>query len=133
MSQIPQKIKLLTEDFPDQPWIEPLIRNLNQFMDEMVDAVDRKLTINDNFAGKLIEVELDGQFPKKLAWDLADKPKSVLVGNARRSDGTAFTLTDAIQVQWQYNAGGQLQIDRVVGISPSAATKYKLMLEIKVG
>lgn len=133
MAKIPQLQRLLAENFPNQAWIEPLIRNLNQFMDEVISGLNKELTIEDNMAAMIKVVEVDGVYPLKLAWNLTRRPISTVVGNVELSDGTPLTLTTAVQVQWSYNQAGQYQIDNVVGISPSTGTKYKLTLEIKAG
>lgn len=124
--------RLLTEDFADQKWAEKLTIPLNSFMESVQRALSNGLTITDNMAGAIKVVEVNGTWPVKLAWDMG-RPVSVLVGNVVRSDGVSFTLTDAVQVQWQYNQNGQLQIDGVTGITPSASNKYKLTLQVATG
>jgi hypothetical protein len=89
VARLPQSRKLLAEDFKDQPWIAPLLASLNQFMDDVNSALKQSLTINDNFMGKILTVEVNGQFPVKLRWDIPSKPLSVVVGNWYRKDGTA--------------------------------------------
>lgn len=133
MAKIPQLQRLLAENFPNQAWIEPLIRNLNQFMDEVISGLNKELTIEDNMAAMIKVVEVDGVYPLKLAWNLSRRPISTVVGNVELSDGTPLTLSTAVQVQWSYNQAGQFQIDNVVGITPTTGAKYKLTLEIKAG
>lgn len=133
MSRVPRIQRLLMETFSGQPWMEPLVNTLNQFMDEVVSSLDKDLTLTDNMAAEIRTVEVNGTYPLKLAYTLNRRPVSVLVGDVKRSDGTSFTLTDAVFVQWSFNQAGQLQIDNVVGISPSASVKYKLTLEVKAG
>lgn len=201
MSKVPQVKRLLVDEFPDQPWIEPLIQSLNQFMDGVVSNLNNGLTVEDNMAGIVREVELDGNMPLKIAWNLNSKPKSVLVGDWYKTDGSTkdlvlattadtssgsnqlqnvasttglragqlisgtgipddtriiritgtdvymskdatatdtsvalkFKVGEAIQVDWEYNQAGQLQINNVTGIVPSATSKYKLILECKTG
>jgi hypothetical protein len=133
MANVPTIRRLLLEDFPDQAeWIAKLISPINTQMEQIVAALNKQLTIEQNMAGSIRTVELDGTFPVKIAWT-GSRPVSVLVGNVYRSDGTSFTLTDAVQVQWQFNQSGQLQIDTVTGITPSTSAKYKLVLECKAG
>ena len=132
MSTVPTVRRLLLEDFPDQAdWIEKLIQPINAYMEQSASAL-RGLTINENMAGSIKTVELDGTFPVKIAWSGA-RPVSVLVGNTTRSDQTTFTLTDAVQVQWEFDQSGSLSIKAVTGITPSPTAKYKLVLECKAG
>jgi hypothetical protein len=124
--------RLLTEDFAGQKWAEKLIVPLNTFMESVQQALTNGLTVNDNLSGAIKTVEVDGTWPVKLAWSRG-RPVSVLVGNVVRSDGASFVLTDAVQVQWQFNQSGQLQIDGITGITPSSANKYKITIEAKTG
>lgn len=102
-------------------------------MEQTVAALNKGITLSDNCAATLLTAELDGVFPKTFKWTLSGKPISVIVGNVYRTDGASFTLSAAVQVQWSFNQSGQLSVDGVVGITPSAANKYKLVLECKTG
>jgi hypothetical protein len=128
MSRVPPVRRISTEDFKEQSgWIEKLVAPINSYFEQMTTALNRGLTVNDNMAGEIRTVEVDGTYPLKLAWSLG-RPSVVIVGNTALSSGASLTLTDAVQVQWSYNQSGQLQIDNVVGVTPSATTKYKLTL-----
>lgn len=134
MAKSPPTSRLVTEDFKDQAdWIDKLLVPINTYFERNSAAMNKGLTIDDNFAGAIKTVELDGTFPVRMAWTVAARPVSVLVGNVQRSDGSSFVLANAVQVQWTFNQAGQLQIESVVGITPTHATKYKLTLEIKAG
>lgn len=117
MSRIPPLRRISAEDFKEQAaWIDRLIVPLNDFFERTTSALNRSLTINDNFAGEIRTVDIDGQFPLKLVWSLAARPTVVFVGNAYRSDGTAITTSP--QVRWSFNQSGQLQIDSMPGLLP---------------
>lgn len=134
MSKLPPSQKLALEDFPEQAkWIDRLISPVNSFMERMTAVLNKGITINDNMAGSITTVELNGTWPVKVAWTLTQRPATVLVGQVYRTDGSSFTLTSAVQVQWQFNQSGQLQIDGVTGITPSSSAKYKVVLECKAG
>jgi len=132
MSAVPQLRKLLTEDFPDQSeWIGKLIQPLNDHMEKVVRSFDKSLTMEENMSAQIIDVSVSGVYPVKIAWSLKRRPRTVIVGNVRRTDGTSFVLTNAVQVQWQFNQQGELQIDTVVGVTPTASTKYTITIEVK--
>ena len=134
MAKLPPSQKLALEDFQEQAkWIDRLISPINAFMERMTAVLNKGITINDNMAGLVTTVELSGTWPVKVAWTLSQRPATVLVGQVYRTDGTSFTLTDAVQVQWQFNQSGQLQLDGVTGITPSSSAKYKVVLECKAG
>lgn len=134
MARIPPLSRLTAEDFKEQnKWIDRLLSPINIFFERMTTALNRGLTIQDNFSGAIKTIEFNGTMPVRVAWDLPVRPMTVIVGNVYRTDGTSFTLTEAIQVQWSFNQAGQLQIDTIVGITPSATEKYKVVLECKTG
>ena len=133
MSAIPPLRRLASEDFSGQSWADKLVSPLNAFMESVRAALVNSLTVNENMAGMIKTVELDGNFPTKVAWTLSSRPMSVLVGNVYKSDGSSFTLSAAVQVQWSFSQTGQLSIDAVTGITPTSTTKYKVTLECKVG
>lgn len=131
MAQPPSKRRLVIEDFKSQiSWIDKLIQPINEYMESTTAALNRALTIRDNFAGDIRVVELDGIWPIKLMWNLSSRPTAVIVGDAVKSSGAAMILSSAIQIQWSFNQSGQLQIDDVVGITPTSSLKYKVTLVI---
>lgn len=119
MARIPPLTRLQTEDFASQSeWIEKLIGPLNRFMELTTNALNKQLTLEDNMAAAIKTVEVNGVFPVRVAWTLAGKPVSVLVGNVYRSDGAPHTQTEPVSVQWSYNSG-VLSIDNAFGVVPS--------------
>lgn len=117
MAKIPPLRRLSMEEFKEQEWIAPLLTVVNDYFERSTSAFNRSLTINDNFAGEIRTVDIDGQFPLKLSWSLGARPTAVLVGSVYRSDGAS--LTTAPQVCWSFNQSGQLQIDSVPGLLPA--------------
>jgi hypothetical protein len=117
--KILQFARLLAEDFKDQAaWITKLLEPINSAFAQINMALNKGLTIDENFAGAIKSVDVDGTFPVKLVWEFTQRPKSVVVVNAYRVDGVAHTMTAAVQVQWSIPTSGYLQIDDVVGILP---------------
>lgn len=133
MAVIPPLRRLATEDFSGQSWADKLVSPLNSFMESVRAMFINGLTVSENMSGTIRTVELDGNFPTKFVWPLADKPRSVLVGDVYKSDGSTFTLSAAVQVQWSFTQNRELSIDAVTGITPSSTTKYKVTLECKTG
>jgi hypothetical protein len=121
MANLPKLRRILLEDFPDQAeWISKLIEPMNQFLDSTSAALNRGLTVKENLAGDIKEIEVDGIFPIRVSWGLLARPISVLVGGVSRSDGIAYNQPRAVQVAWSFNQNRQLQIDSVVGLLPEA-------------
>lgn len=129
MSRLPSISKLIVEDFPEQKsWAGKLFQPLNTFMEQVYSALNRSLTLKDNMAADIITAELDGQMPLKIAWTLKNKPTAVLVGDCYRTDGTALSLVDPVGVRWSFTQSGQLQIDQILGVTPSGSAKHKVTL-----
>lgn len=129
MSKLPSIKQILPENFATLAWMPRLLAPLNQFFEETIRALNRQLTVNENMAGALLTVTLDGTYPLKITWPLpAARPVFVAVGAVSRTDGQAVTLTSAPAVQWSFNQAGQLQIDGVTGITPSPTARYVLTL-----
>lgn len=119
MAKVPQYKRLLDGDFPGQSdWIGRLLGPINLYFEQLNTALNKSLTFADNLSAAFKTVELNGQFPVKLSWDLAARPISVVVGSVYRSDGTAFSQPDSVQVLWAFNQQGQLQINDVRGLLP---------------
>ena len=61
MAQLPQLKRLLIEDFPDQQeWISKLILPLNEFMQNVINALNRDLTLSDNLRANLKTLRITG-------------------------------------------------------------------------
>lgn len=129
MAKLPPVQRLVTEDFSDQKkWIGKLLSPINQFMESIYQSLNRGLTLKDNLAADVLETQLEGVFPAKIAWTLKSKPVAVLVGQVELVSGATVSLSSAVGIRWSYNGQGVLQIDQVLGITPSATAKYRLTL-----
>ncbi len=138
MASLPQIRRLVVEDYPSQQkWISPLLLNLNSFFDGVFNALNKTLTIVQNTTSDIKTVTLaavpTATAPVSIGWSKTSAPIQVHVGNTTRIDGTAFTLTAAVQVQWAFVAPSTLQITNVVGITPTAAAQYQLQLLVITG
>jgi len=128
MGLLPPIRRLVVEDFPEQKWIGKLLSPINEFMESVYRNLNRQLTLRENVASDFHTAEVDGTYPLALAWTLKARPISVHVGNTVRSDGASFTITAAVGIRWSFNQSGQLQIDQVVGVTPTSSAKFKLTL-----
>ncbi len=128
MAKLPSLLNISPESFADVKWMPRLLGPVNLFMQSVVAAFNKQLTIEDNFAGKVMSAVLDGTMPMKLAWPLGAHPMLVVVGQVARVDGVSFTAADTVGIQWSFNQASQLQIDSVTGITPSASIRYRLTL-----
>lgn len=133
MASLPPIRKLYLEDYATQKsWIGPLIIILNTFMNAVVSALTKNLTLVDNSTSDIKYMVLNAvptlTAPTSVSWTKSISPVAVIVGNTQLS-GSTFNLSAAVQVQWQMNATGTaLQVTNVVGITPTQTNQYTLTL-----
>lgn len=127
MAKLPSVRRLIAADFPQA--LYSLVNRLNTFMTEVVSSLST-LTVVDNMAGDIREIEVTGSYPLYLAWNKVLPPAVVIVGKVKKIDGAAVGLVDAVQVDWSLDSSNRIKVNSVVGISPTPANKYKLTLLI---
>ena len=139
MASLPPIRKLYLEDYGSQKsWIGPLLIILNTFMTSVVSALTKQLTLVDNTTSDIKYATLTGvptvTTPTTVSWTKAVTPLAILVGNVQQYTGsppvlTAFTLSPAVQIQWNMSPDNHsLQIVGVTGIMPTQTTQYQLTL-----
>lgn len=125
--------RILQENFPNSPDIQRLAGILNQFMLETVKAFDKELTILDNLDADIKTLTIDGTFPLYISWTRSRKPTICFLGAIRRIDGTNFTLSNAVSVDWEYDFTGRIKLKGIPGLTSSATDKYEIKLVFLVG
>lgn len=132
MAKIPQVRRLQIEDFQSQKsWISKLFLPLNVFMESVATALNQNLTLKDNMAADIKTVTFSSvptaAAPAPVAWTLKVAPVAIFVGQVARLDGTAFTVSADVGIQWTFGQNG-LQIINLVGIIPTSSAQYTLTL-----
>jgi hypothetical protein len=79
---------------------------------------------------ELREVLVDGTYPLKLSWTRTNQPTHITIGRIRKASGETLNLASAVSLDWNYNNAGEIQINSVVGLSPSPSSKYYINLLI---
>jgi hypothetical protein len=125
MAKLPTIKKINSEDFPDQKWINKLTAPLNSFMEQVVDALNGNLNINDNLSGEVKTITVDSM-PFSFKWKKKIRPVHLTVGWCDQ------TLTDAPHINWTYS-DGMIRINSITGITPALDIKYQLTLQIITG
>lgn len=136
MASLPPIRKLYVEDYPTQKgWIAPFLLILNTFMQAVVSSFNKSLTLVENTTSDIKVITLSvpptANAPVSVAWTKDIRPKAVIVGNVvlRSTANNTYTITDAVQVQWQMSqTNGSLQVVGVSGIVPSSTDQYTLTL-----
>ena len=105
--------------------LDYLARLYNQFVNDIIYLLNRRLTFKENFDGIIHTVELDGVFPKKVAWPRPQQPTALWPVAIKRSDKTATALSAGFIIEWEY-VGGQVSIINTPGLTSSTSDKYQL-------
>ncbi len=128
MARIPTFKYLLKEAYPSESkWIGPFISTLNAFMDDVVNAMNKRFTFTENFDGEVKEITAAGTYPIDLKWDRQRPTMGHIVFISRDTD-ESFTLSAAPFVQWHYTQESQIRIDDIVGLDDSITKKYKVRI-----
>ena len=133
MAVLPPIRKLYLEDFASQrSWISPFLYTINNFMTSVVGALTKDLNLIDNTTSDIKSITLVSAptvaAPASVAWTKNTPPIAVLVGNVT-SNSSSFSLSSAVQVVWAMSPSGlQLQITKLVGVTPTNAQNITLTL-----
>ncbi len=133
MAALPPIRKLYLEDYSSQKsWIGPLLIILNTFINTVVSALTKNLTLIENTTSDIKYITLSGvpttTAPVSVAWTKMVTPVAVMIGNIQAVSGSV-TLSSAIQIQWQMSSNNSaLQIINIVGITPTQTSQYVLTL-----
>lgn len=107
-------------------------RLFNQFYNDIIYMVNRRLTFSENFDCQVNTITLDGNFPVKIDWTRPLPPKGVWSIDLKRVDKAATALSAGYVIEWEYEAG-TLSIINTPGLTSSASDKYELTLISIVG
>jgi hypothetical protein len=126
VAKIPNLKRIITEDFkPEvQSWIGKLLQPLNTFMEAVSTALNKGLTIADNFDGQVTTITIDS-LPAKFKWNSRRSPVGVFVVYAQEATGSHTTFTTAIFADWTYS-DGQITILNLTGLSVSSTNKFNV-------
>ncbi len=135
MAKLPTIKRITEEVFPSdvKKWLPKLLAPLNQFMEQLTNALNKNLTVKENFSGDIIEATLDGDFPLNIAYSLKAPPKVAILGYCMETEGTHAVPAAGLYLDWDFASNGTFQINEVVGITPSATSKYKVNILIFTG
>lgn len=131
MAKLPDKNRLLEEDFKDQiKWIGKLLYPLNNFMSQVYNALNKDLTFKDNFRGEIKEIEVtSADLPLKISHNLKYRVTGIMVLRAywspTKNTGSRVYL-DGLNIDFDED-GGFLTINNIGGL-PSDGKYYVLRL-----
>jgi hypothetical protein len=123
--------KLVVEDFPEQrEWIAPLFRVVNDFITDVVGAINGSIIFSENITG--VERTFDFTYvsttlPLEFKWTLPDKPTALQVCSATEAGSPIIALAS-----WEFTEEGNVSIANLVKITGStlaaltSGTRYKV-------
>lgn len=114
MAQLPKISKFQSEDFgkDQRKWIGKLLQPLNSFMQSVVSALDRNITINQNLQGEIKSVPVRGGSKVSFKYSPSKRPSVVLVG--RVIDKAGVLVNAAITaVDWGDDGQGNITVNSI--------------------
>lgn len=128
MARLPTFQRILPEDFPELEWLPRFAEPLNRFMEEVTAALNQQLRVSENMDGIVKVVQIDGTYPKKFQWPLKIRPVAAWVGQCREIDENHTTRSTAVDLDWEFTADGQFQINAVPGLTAALDDKFNLTI-----
>lgn len=107
MARINSVKKLVVEDYSsdDRQLVQKLAQVLNPFLEQVSLAINGQQTLRDNLKSKVYKISLPaGTSARTVAWNLNEKPTSVIIGALTKTDGTA--PADVFCLSWRYDGEG---------------------------
>ena len=135
MAQIPSTKRFTMEDFKDQQgWIGRLLTPLNEFMQSVTFALSNQLTIKDNLAQEIKDVEVSvtatNMYPIYFKCKFSTRAVAMWVGNAVEIAGSPAVITNPVYIDWEY-VNGQVKINNISGLT--VGKRYRLTLVVSYG
>ncbi len=133
MARLPKRNKILAEDFPKQDFMPKLLEPINSFSEDMVLALNKGLTFQENMASETLTVTIDGVYPLDLKWTNKSRPIGAWIINCREVSGAHTTFTTALYLDWEMTASGSFRVNNIAGLTASSANKFTTTIIAIVG
>lgn len=126
--------KLFVEDFDtkDRALVGKLAFTLNPFLNSVVDALDRNLTINDNLNASEITIQFTAPASKaspiKTKTELNTNCIGTLITSVENLDNNNEILASAPFIQFNNSDDNQIQIYNVTGLTSGNRYRVRVIL-----
>lgn len=135
MGTLPAIKRFLADDYPGdvQKWINTLLYPLNLLLNTLYANLNNGLTIAQNLTAQINTLSITGSSPTTtFNWKFSGSgaPSLVQIGNIQLTNGSIPSLTAAVMVLWNYNAG--VVTVSLVGL-PKSSTSYNVTFVTHIG
>ena len=111
MAQLPKLSRFQTEDFgkDQRKWIGKLLQPLNSFMQSVVSALDKNLTVNQNLQGEIKSITVRGGTTTSFKYTPTQRPQVVMIGRIIDRTGSIISLPVSC-VDWSDDGAGNITV-----------------------
>jgi hypothetical protein len=133
MAQLPELVKIILEDVPSEQrnWFGKVADSVNKFLSSVVYALNGRLELERNIQCQVKSLEFlytASTFPMKFKCTLPVRPSILFKGNIKDISNPPTDITAAVDVDWEYTASGEMQINNVTGLTLNQ--KYRLTVVV---
>lgn len=128
MARLPTQNKILPEDFPKQDFMPQLLAPINKFFQDMILALNKGLTFQQNMAAEILTVNIDGNFPLDVRWVNKSKSIGAWIVNCRETSGSHVTFTTPLYLDWEMKSTDTFKINSIVGLSATSTNVYTVTI-----
>lgn len=133
--KLPTFKRLKSQDYPEeqQSLIEQISFSLNNGIEALFEALNKKLTIKDNLYATERDVELrinSAGYPLAQTFatvDFGGPVRNVFVGKVENLTNPQVFPTSGVHVSWNNTASG-IQITNVVGLPPNNTFRLRIVM-----
>jgi len=114
MALLPKISKLQAEDFDkdQRKWIGKLLQPLNSFMQSVVSALDKNITVNQNMQGQIRSISVTGGTGVSFKYSPAQRPAVLTIGKV--IDLTGAAITDPVVCSdWEDDGAGNITVKSI--------------------
>lgn len=125
MAKLPPLKEIQLSDLPDAPsWVGRLLLTINSFMRNVWQALDKRLTLQDNLDAKIVSILVPGSDPTGSFKNPLTRPAAgVILLQAKSVD----IPSNAVGIVWE-QIGNDIEILRVSGLTTGELYSLKLLV-----
>lgn len=123
MAKLPPLKRIHTEDLQDAPrWMQRVLRTINSFFQNTWQALDKGLTLQDNFNSAILDVQITGGETVTFPSPLQVPVTAALVGKI-----TGPAISSGVSVIWR-QIEQNIEITEITGLQAGEQYVVKIIL-----